>query len=68
MSEYVVIIEKASDVWGAYSPDLSVYATASSRKAVERKVRDAIAFHVEALREQQQPVPKPASEAITVGV
>jgi len=47
---------------------VSVYATASSRKAVERKVRDAIAFHVEGLREQQQPVPKPASEAITVGV
>ena len=46
MSDYVVIVEPSSEGWGAWSPDLNVYATADTRAEVEDQVRDAIAFHL----------------------
>lgn len=66
MNNYTVIIERGSTNWGAWSPDLNVYATGDTREDVEREVRDAIAFHLDGLREDGLPVPEPAADAITV--
>jgi predicted RNase H-like HicB family nuclease len=47
MTDYVVLVERGDSGWGAWSPDLDVYATASTRDLVEQQVQEAIAFHLE---------------------
>ena len=57
-------IEKAGDNFSAYVPDLpGCVATGESVKAVETEIRDAIRFHIEGLKEDGLPVPKPTSIA-----
>ena len=66
MSEYLVIIEPSETGWGAWSPDLGVYATGDTKEAAVAQIRDAIAFHVEGLREAGDPVPAPAVDTVLV--
>jgi predicted RNase H-like HicB family nuclease len=52
MSTYLVVIEHEANSWGAYCPDLpGLEVTAETREEVERLIRQAIPFHLEALRE-----------------
>ena len=61
---YLVIIEKGESSWGAHVPDLpGCIAVAESRQEVTALIKDAIAFHLEGLREQGEPIPLPASES-----
>ena len=47
--------------YSAYVPDLpGCVATGTSREDVEAEMRDAIAFHIEGLREHGEPVPEPS--------
>ena len=58
--KYTVVIEKAPSNYGAYVPDLpGCVAAGSTREAVLAEIREAIAFHIESLREHGEPVPKP---------
>jgi len=66
VTEYVVLVEQGAGGWGAWSPDLDVYATGSTREIVEERVRAAIAFHLEGLREARTSLPEPRVSAITV--
>jgi predicted RNase H-like HicB family nuclease len=66
MSEYLVIIEPSETGWGAWSPDLGVYATGDTKEATVAQIRDAIAFHVEGLREAGDPVPTPTIDTVLV--
>ena len=60
--KYAVVYERAPRNYSAYVPDLpGCVATGSSRKEVERRIRGAIVFHVEELRRQSDPVPKPSA-------
>ena len=59
---YAVVIEKAESNFSAYVPDLpGCVATGSTLEEVEREIRDAIAFHLEGLREDGLPIPAPTS-------
>jgi predicted RNase H-like HicB family nuclease len=59
---YAVVIEKADGNYSAYVPDLpGCVATGDTVEAVEREIRDAIRFHIEGLKEDGLPVPKPTS-------
>ena len=61
---YAVVIEKAEGNYSAYVPDLhGCVATGDSVKAVEGEIRDAIRFHIDGLKEDGLPVPKPTSIA-----
>ena len=61
---YLVIIEQTDTGLSAYSPDLPGYvATGATRDEVEKEMHDAIAFHLEGLRLEGEPVPVPRSEA-----
>jgi predicted RNase H-like HicB family nuclease len=52
---YVVVLEKSETGWGAYVPDLpGVVATAHSKKETQRLIREAIEFHIEGLKEDQE--------------
>ena len=60
---YAVVIEKAQGNYSAYVPDLpGCVATGTTVREVEAEIRDAIAFHVEGLREDGLPVPEPTSQ------
>lgn len=66
MSEYVVVIERDGDAWGAYCPDLpGVGVAGASREEVEALIRETIAFHLEGLRAAGEPMPKPTAVGIT---
>lgn len=61
---YAVVIEKADGNYSAYVPDLpGCVATGATVKDAEREIRDAIRFHIEGLKEDGAPVPKPTSIA-----
>ncbi|MFH0914278.1 MAG: type II toxin-antitoxin system HicB family antitoxin [Chloroflexota bacterium] len=62
MYKYLVIFEKADSNYSAYSPDLpGCVATGKTREQAEKNMREAIAFHIEGLREDGLPVPEPSS-------
>jgi predicted RNase H-like HicB family nuclease len=62
MTGYVVVIEQGPTSWGAYSPDLpGVVAAGETRDECEQLMREAIAFHIEGLIEDGDPVPAPSS-------
>ncbi len=66
---YAVVIEKGARNYSAYVPDLpgcvSVGATLDEVKA---EIREAIEFHLEGMRENGLPIPKPTSSAEYVEV
>jgi predicted RNase H-like HicB family nuclease len=66
---YMVVLEHGETSWGAHVPDLpGCIAVAETRTEVLRLVREAINFHIEGLREDGLPVPKPSSESEFVEV
>lgn len=49
--EYAVVIEKASDNYCAYVPDLpGCVATAKTREETYQQISEAIVFHLEGLK------------------
>ena len=66
---YTIVIEKSPRNYAAYVPDLpGCVATGASEAEAVRKIRDAIRFHIESLREHQEPVPEPRCTATVVDV
>jgi predicted RNase H-like HicB family nuclease len=67
-SGYLVILE-GDDATGysAYSPDLpGVIAAADTRQECEKLMREAMAFHIEGLVADGDPVPQPSNPAAVV--
>jgi predicted RNase H-like HicB family nuclease len=66
---YAVVIEKGSKGFGAYVPDLpGCIAAAKTRGEVVKLIQDAMEFHIEGLKLEGEPVPKPASSVEFVEV
>lgn len=67
--EYLVILEPGENCWGAYSPDVpGCIATAPSREEAEAQFAQALAFHLEGLEQEGEPLPEPLSVATRVRV
>jgi predicted RNase H-like HicB family nuclease len=67
--KYVVVYERAPHNWSAYIPDLpGCIATGRTRPEVERNIREAIELHLESMREDGEPIPKPESYSQLVEV
>ncbi len=62
---YLIVIERAEDGgYGAWAPDLpGCVALGDTIEGAEQQMREAIAFHLEGLREQGEPVPAPTAVA-----
>lgn len=61
---YAIVIEKAGQNFSAYVPDLpGCVATGETVKLAESEIREAIRFHVDALKADGQPVPEATSIA-----
>ena len=66
---YAVVIERAASNYSAYVPDLpGCVATGASVEEVEARIREAIAFHLDGLREGGLPLPQPSSQIAYVDV
>jgi predicted RNase H-like HicB family nuclease len=65
LATYLIVIERAEDGgFGAWAPDLpGCVALGDTQEACEREMREAIAFHIEGLRQQGEPVPRPSAVA-----
>lgn len=60
---YAIVIEKAEGNFSAYVPDLpGCVATGPTVAEVEDQIREAIAFHLDGLREDGVPAPLPSSQ------
>ena len=67
--KYAVVVEKAENNYSAYVPDLpGCVATGKTREATAQNIREAIAFHLEGLREDGMPIPEPRPSAEFVEV
>jgi predicted RNase H-like HicB family nuclease len=62
---YLIVIERAEDGgYGAWAPDLpGCVALGDTIEDAEHQMRKAIAFHLEGLRDQGEPVPAPTAVA-----
>ena len=62
VTKYLILVEATRTGFAAYLPDLpGCIATGSTRAEVESNMREAIAFHLDGLRKEGQPVPEPQS-------
>ena len=67
--KYTVVYDKAPGNFSACVPNLpGCVATGATREDVERLIREAIAFHLEGLREFGEPIPEPGTWTETVEV
>ncbi len=67
---YVVILERGENGVGAYVPDLpGCVAVGETKEEALRLIGEAVELHLESLREDGLPIPKPSSssEYIEVG-
>ena len=69
MKRYLIVIEQTSTGFSAFSPDLdSCVATGATQEEVERRMREAIEFHLEGLKEEGYQIPDPHTESRYVDV
>jgi predicted RNase H-like HicB family nuclease len=69
MTEYAVVIEDAGENFSAYVPDLpGCVSTGATVEEVTANIREAIALHIESLREHGEEVPPAISRASSVQV
>ena len=60
---YAIVIEQAGTNYSAFVPDLpGCVASGSTIAEVETRIREAIAFHLDGLREDGLPLPMPSSQ------
>jgi predicted RNase H-like HicB family nuclease len=60
--KFAIVIEDAGANYSAYVPDLpGCIATGSTVEETETAIREAIEFHLEGLRSDNLPIPRPSS-------
>ena len=69
MREYTVVYERAGGNYSAYVPDLpGCIACGDTLEETEQLIKEAIELYVEALREDDKPIPDPTTTAGPVAV
>jgi len=69
MHRYSVIIEKAKCNYSAYCPNLpGCIATGSSIEETIERMKEAIEFHIEGLKEEEIIIPEPFAKAVSIEV
>ena len=67
--KYAVVFEKTPHNYAAYVPDLpGCVATGKTLDEAERNIRQAIAWHLEGMRQDHVPIPEPQATAKLVDV
>lgn len=66
---YAIVIERAGPNYSAYVPDLpGCVATGTTVEETEHEIREAIAFHLEGMREDGIEIPMPTSHVEYIDV
>jgi predicted RNase H-like HicB family nuclease len=66
---YAVVYEKTDTGYSAYVPDLpGCVAAGSTRSDVERLIREAIAMHLDSMRNDGDPIPQPVTSVSHVEI
>jgi predicted RNase H-like HicB family nuclease len=61
---YLIIIEKSKDGYGAFSPDIpGCIAVGDTRREVKKLIKEAIEFHLEGLKEDGLELPRARTKA-----
>ncbi len=69
MKKYLIVIEQTATGCSAYSPDLDgCVATGKTREEVESQMQEAIAFHLERMARNGEPIPEPHTYSAYVEV
>ena len=67
--KYLIVLEKTSTGYSAYSPDLPGCVSAGdTAEETEANMREAIEFHIEGMREEGLSIPIPQSRASYIEV
>lgn len=62
MKDYAVVFEQTPTGWSAYAPDLpGCGVTGPTFEATEQLIREGIAFHIEGLLADGDPIPEPTT-------
>jgi len=62
MNRYLIVIEKTSTGYSAYSPDLlGCVSTGTTIEEVKENMKEAIQFHLEGMKEEGYPIPIPTA-------
>lgn len=62
--KYLIIIEQSKDGYGAYAPDFEgVGVVGDTKEEVLELIKEAIAIHIEDLKESGEEIPSPHNEA-----
>jgi predicted RNase H-like HicB family nuclease len=66
---YAVVYEKTDTGYSAYVPDLpGCVAAGRTRSDVERLIREAIAMHLDSMRNDGDPIPQPVTSVSHVEI
>jgi predicted RNase H-like HicB family nuclease len=69
MKAYPAVFEKTSTGWSAYCPDLpGLGVTSPTYEATEQLLREEIAFHIDGMIADGDPIPEPTTRAALVQV
>ena len=69
MRRFLIIIEKANGNYSAYSPDLpGCIATGKTKDQAAKNMHEAIALHIQGLKEDHQSIPKSHAVAEYIAV
>lgn len=62
LANYLIIIEKSTDGYGAYCPDVpGCTAVGDTPEQARKEFLSALEFHLEGLKEDGLPIPQPSS-------
>ena len=66
---YAIVIERTLKGYSAYVPDLpGCVAAGDSQDENEKLIREAVAFHLDTMREHGNPIPEPQTSITLVEV
>lgn len=69
MTEYLVVYEKSANGWGAYVPDLpGLGVVGETLEETHRLIEEGLGLHLQALKEQGQPIPRPTATSEKIAV
>jgi predicted RNase H-like HicB family nuclease len=69
MRRFLIVVERATDNFSAYSPDLpGCVATGATVEETRARMHEAIDLHIQGLKEDRLPVPEPSATAAYVEI
>ena len=67
--EYLIVVERTETGFSAYSPDVPGCVTSGrTEEETEANMKEAIAFHLDGLRQEGLPVPRPSARSAYVTI